>query len=50
MDKLELMLCQPEVYSDPKKAQEVNSAYNQLISDLEQLYEQLDRKLKRSDT
>lgn len=44
LDKLELMLCQPEVYSDPEKAQEVNSAYNQLISDLEQLYEQLDKE------
>ena len=44
LEKLELMLCQPEVYSNPKKAQKVNSAYNQLISDLEQLYEQLDQE------
>jgi ATP-binding cassette subfamily F protein 3 len=44
LEKLELMLCQPEVYSNPEKAKKVNSAYNQLISDLEQLYEQLDQE------
>jgi len=44
LEKLELMLCQPEVYSNPEKAQKINSAYNQLISDLEQLYEQLDQE------
>jgi ATP-binding cassette subfamily F protein 3 len=44
LEKLELMLCQPEIYSNPEKAQEVNLAYNQMISDLEHLYEQLDQE------
>lgn len=42
LEKLEHMLCQPEVYSNPENSQKVNTAYNQVISDLEHLYEQLD--------
>ena len=44
LEKLELMLCQPEIYSNPEKAQEVNTAYNQVLSDMENLYEQLDQE------
>lgn len=44
LEKLELMLCQPEIYSNPENAQEVNLAYNQVLSDLEDLYEQLDKE------
>ncbi len=42
LEELEHMLCQPEVYSNPANSQKVNTAYNQVISDLEHLYEQLD--------
>lgn len=42
LEKLEHMLCKPEVYSNPENSQKVNAAYNQVISDLEHLYEQLD--------
>ncbi len=42
LEKLEHMLCQPEVYSNPENSQKVNTAYNQVISDLEHLYDQLD--------
>lgn len=44
MEGLELMLCEAEVYSNPEEAQRVNIAYNKLISDLEYLYEQLDKE------
>lgn len=44
LEELELELCKPEVYSDPKKAQEVNAAYNKVLADLEQLYEMLDEQ------
>jgi len=42
IEKLEGMLCEPEVYANPDKAREVNTAYNNLLIELEQLYEQLD--------
>lgn len=44
LEKLELMLCKPEVYSNPEKAQEVNSTYNKVLADLEHLYEMLDEQ------
>jgi len=44
LEELELMLCQPEVYSNPEKAQEVNGAYNKVLAELEQLYEMLDEQ------
>lgn len=43
LEELEHMLCQPEVYSNPENSQKVNKAYNQVIYDLEQLYDELDR-------
>lgn len=44
LEKLEYMLCEPEVYSNPEKAQEVNIRYNQILTDLEDLYEMLDEQ------
>lgn len=42
LERLEKKLCDPKVYSNPEKAKTVNTAYNDLLLELEQLYEQLD--------
>jgi len=44
LEQLELMLCEPEVYSNPVRAQEVNTMYNKVLADLEHLYEMLDEQ------
>lgn len=44
LEELEHMLCKPEVYSNPEKAQEVNLRYNKVLTDLEELYEMLDEQ------
>ncbi|WP_422446786.1 ABC-F family ATP-binding cassette domain-containing protein [Thermoanaerobacterium sp. DL9XJH110] len=39
LESLELLLCKPEVYSNPDKARETNARYRAVLSELERLYE-----------
>ena len=41
LEKLEHMLCKPEVYSNPEKAKQVNNMYKTVIAELEDLYNKL---------
>jgi len=42
LEKLEHLLCKPEIYSNPDKAKEVNNKYTALVAELEYLYNSLD--------
>lgn len=42
LEKLEQMLCKPEIYSNPEKAREVNIMYKKVLEELEWLYDSLD--------